>query len=283
MGSIGPRVTSTVVQHLVGTDFQPVNYTDYLLDATTLDEYWTGGLYAGAMKDADILIKNGQQQNEPHYVGIGKIIMALNLAIATTYWGDVPYTEAFNGLNNLTPAYDTQESVYGSIQQLLDEAIAELAKPKTPKSPATDDLIFGGNPAKWIATAYALKARYHMHLTKRDPQASAKALEQMPKAFTNLQDQPTFRFGSSLNEAHPVAYFGQDRPNQVALSPYFAGMLTSTADPRLAKYAVLVSNLLPRVSAEYPRFVLGPEQFAHALYLTARTKISGSRSQFAHR
>ncbi len=243
MGSIGPRVTGTVVQHLVGTDFQPASYTDYLLDATILDEFWTSGLYAGAMKDADILIKDGQQQNLPHYVGIGKILMALNLAVATTYWGDVPYTEAFNGIGNLTPAYDTQESVYGSIQQLLDEAIVELAKPKTPKSPASDDLIFGGNPAKWTSTAYALKARYYMHLTKRDPQASARALEQIPKAFKNLQDQPTFPFGTSLIEAHPIAYFGQDRPNQVALSPFFAGVLTSNNDPRLARYAVLVSNL----------------------------------------
>ena len=41
--------------------------------------------------------------------------MAANLGLATNSWGDVPFSEAFLGEENLFPTFDTQESVYQNI------------------------------------------------------------------------------------------------------------------------------------------------------------------------
>jgi hypothetical protein len=57
---------------------------------------------------------------------VGKVLLAATLGMVTTVWGDVPYSDAFSTAN-LSPAYDSQESIYQSIGSLLDEAIVDLS------------------------------------------------------------------------------------------------------------------------------------------------------------
>ena len=243
MGSIGARISGVVIQHFQGNDAQPLAYNNYLIDETAFDDFWRTGLYAGAMKDCSIIIEEGKTQDIPHYTGIAKILMAINLGIATSFWGDVPYSKAFQGNLNLKPEYDTQEDLYGMIQTLLDEAIVELNMDGG-FSPGVDDLIYGGNRALWVGTARALKARYYMHLVKRDPEAHTKALMALSGGtiFSNGV-QPEFPFGELQNEANPIAYFGEDRLNQLVLSPYLLNLLDTRNDPRKDFYTRFVSGI----------------------------------------
>ena len=174
-GSIGARVTGVVIQHFKGADAQPEAYNNYQLDETVLDTYWRTGLYVGAMKDANIIMGKGSEKNTPHHSGVAKILMAYNLGIATSFWGDVPYSAAFDENNNKA-TYDTQEEIYQTIQDLLEDAISDLNLPTGDIALGGEDLIYNGNVALWIGTARALKARFYMHLVKRDPGASDKAL-----------------------------------------------------------------------------------------------------------
>ena len=127
--------------------------------------------------------------------------MALSLGNLTSMWGDVPYSEALEGSEILSPLYNNQEYVYEQIQTLLNEAIMELEMENPGVKPAGDDLIFSGNTTKWIQAAWALKARYYIHLSKRasdlefDP--AAKALEAIPNAISQSDDDLEYYFGYS--------------------------------------------------------------------------------------
>ena len=170
------RLTGILMQHFSGFDAQQIDFEQYTIDENTLDNYWNFGLYGGVMKDCSVMIQKGTDEEQPHYVGIAKVLMANALGNATSIFGDAPYTDAFQGTASLKPTYDSQESLYASIQTLLDEAITELSKPAVGGGPsASSDLIYGGDASKWIAAAHALKARYYMHLTKRDAGAQTKA------------------------------------------------------------------------------------------------------------
>ena len=237
--SIGGRVTGTVVQHFTGIEAQPLSYTSYLIDEQTLTTFWETGLYAAAMKDCALIIEKAQADRLPHYEGIAKVLMAFNLGIATSYWGDVPYSEALRGTESLKSGYDSQEFVYQNIQQLLDEAIVLFGQPAVPGSVSSDDLIFGGNAGRWKATAYALKARYALHLSKRNATAAADALGWIDQAFTNTVAQPAFFFGNTDNESNPLAMFGKERPQQMVVGDFLANLMTTKSDPRRAKYWVL--------------------------------------------
>ena len=181
IASIGGRITGIVVQYYQGVDAQPESYNSYLIDERSLNTFWENGLYAGAMKDCQIIIEQALLEDRPYYLGIAKILMAYNLGILTSYWGEVPFSEAFQGLSNLQPNYDSQSSIYESIQNLLDEAIFSFRQGASEAPPKEDDLIFSGNAEKWLGLAWALKARYFLQLTKRD----AKAAEKTLAAITN--------------------------------------------------------------------------------------------------
>lgn len=237
-GSIGARVTGSIIQQFKGIDAQPEAYNTYTLDENVLDTYWRTGLYVGAMKDASIIIAKGNEKNTPHHSGVAKILMAYNLGIATSFWGDVPYSEAFDELNEKA-SYDSQEQIYAAIQDLLDDAISDLNLPPGDIPLGKEDLIYKGKVALWVGTARALKARFYMHLVKRDPKAASKALAVLNKGtiFSN-EIQPVFSFGAEQNAANPIAYFAEDRKEQLALGDHLVEMLDADNDPRKGKYGV---------------------------------------------
>lgn len=136
-------------------------------------------LYLYVIPQLNLIIQKGTAENNPTYVGIAKTLLAYNLGIATSNWENIPYSQADQ--KNFSPAYDSQQTIYTTIQKLLDEAIAELAKNSGTK-PGTDDMIYGGDTAKWSRLAYSLKARYIMHQSALNPQSSAQA------ALTALQN-----------------------------------------------------------------------------------------------
>ncbi|MEQ8238842.1 MAG: SusD/RagB family nutrient-binding outer membrane lipoprotein [Cyclobacteriaceae bacterium] len=240
LGSVGARITGVVIQHFNGIDNQTLGYNTYLIDENAMDDFWATGLYAGAMKDCQIILEKAETENIPYYSGIARVLMAINLGIITSFWGDAPYLDAFQGQSNMTPSYDNQEELYEQIQQLLDNAIVDFNLDAGENNPGVDDLIYGGNRALWLGTARALKARYYMHLVVHDSEASAKALQSLSGGTIYSNEvEPSFPFGAVLNEANPIAYFGTDRPNQLVVNDYLLGVLDTKSDPRKDYYTRL--------------------------------------------
>ncbi|MCI4668348.1 MAG: SusD/RagB family nutrient-binding outer membrane lipoprotein [Bacteroidia bacterium] len=237
------RVAGIIMQQFEGFDAQQVAYTQYNMPEITFNNYWRTGLYAGVLKDCNSIINKAQEEGQPYYEGIAKIIQANEFGQATAMFGDIPFSSA-NKLtpDNLTdqaalkPSYDSQESVYGGVQSLLDQAIELLSQPAVPLGPGSDDLIYGGDAASWIATAYALKARYYMHLTKRDANNATLALNALGNAFTGIAGQPNFAFEDNQIGNNPLAKFGIERPNTLVMSAGFVQKLIDNQDPRFTSY-----------------------------------------------
>ena len=231
------RIAGIVMQQFEGFDAQQVAYTQYVIPEITFNNYWRTGLYAGVLKDCKSIIDKAVAEGQPYYEGIAKIIQANEYGIATSMFGDIPFSEALQGIDNLKPAYDTQEQVYAGVQALLDEGISLMSQAAVAGGPAGDDLIFGGDAAAWIATAYAMKARYHMHLTKvNGASAASSALTALGSAFTSAAGQPNFFYENNQIGNNPLAKFGIERPNTLVMSPNFVQSLIDRNDPRFSSY-----------------------------------------------
>ena len=92
--------------------------------------------------------------------GAAKIMRAWIYHYLTDIWGDIPFTEALQGLDEdgtITPVYDTQESVYMALLSELEEANQLLSG--TTVSFGSGDLIFDGDPVQWRKFANSLKLR----------------------------------------------------------------------------------------------------------------------------
>jgi len=230
-GALGARNPGIVMQYFIGLEAQQQQYSQYLIPRNAMDNFWVFGMYGGGMKDLNFIIESTSGEgalNAPYYSGIAKIYMAEALGMLTTMFGDIPYSEAFQGAEgNITPIYDTQADIFVSIQTLLDEAITELSVDvEGDIEPGSDDVVFNGDPEKWTATAHSLKARYY--LTEGNLPAATVSLTNGIKSNAGTAVYP---FASALTSGNPIYSFGDfERPGTMGAHPTFSAKMSG--DPR---------------------------------------------------
>lgn len=134
--------------------------------STTFNNVWNA-TYGNLMNIRQMIekITTGTQGNAEKYdlLGMAQTLEALNFGILTDMHGDIPYSEALQGQENLQPKLDAQKDVYTGILNTLEDAIKNLEKGKDLESAGNQDIAFGNDNEQWMATAYALKARYLLH------------------------------------------------------------------------------------------------------------------------
>lgn len=228
------RVAGIVMQQLYGLDAQQLAYNSYVLGEDVMNNYWNTGLYAGVLRSCDVIITKSAEAGRPFYGAVAKIVMANEYGKATSMFGDIPLSEAFKGTEVLRPVYDSQESVYATIQTMLDDAIRELEAMADGGGYFGGDLVYGGDTAAWAKAAHAFKARYYMHTAKRNNADYANALSEANKSFASNDEAPYFQFETSQTANWSLAKFGIERPSTLGIDDRFAAMMDG--DPRQPKY-----------------------------------------------
>lgn len=169
-------IPNIFVQQFSGNlqDLKPYDY--YNIGPSSTNGLWAQS-YVNVLEQTSIIEAQSKSQNAPVYTGISRVLTAIALGTLVDYYGDVPFSGAFRGTDNVKPAFDDASGLYGVIQSKLDSAIIDFSRPADSYSlsPQSDDVILGGNAANWIAVAYTLKARYALHLSKIDQNAAAAA------------------------------------------------------------------------------------------------------------
>lgn len=236
-GNAGNRAIGIIMQQFIGLDAQQLEYTDYVLGENLTNNYWRTGLYAGALKSCDDIITRATAQGATFYSGVAKIIMANQYGIATSWYGDIPFSEALQGATILQPSYDSQESVYNGVLAMLDDAIADLG---SANGYGGGDLIYDGDAASWIKTARGLKARFLMHQAKRNSGNYAAALTEINASYASAAEQSNFTFGTANTQNYSLAKFAAGRPGTLGIDGRFAAMMDG--DPRQSLYMSVTAD-----------------------------------------
>jgi hypothetical protein len=173
-------------------------YTQYLAspsESSTSDTYqqrdpsgaW-GDIY-NVLSDCYDMRKFAEQKGWKAYVGVADILTACNLSMASNVWGDMPYSEAFVGVNNLTPKYDGQHALYDTCLNLLNRGIAIMQSvKKDDQFDGSSDFIHGGNARAWVKTGFALRARLLALVSKTAQYSSTAVLAAVDSAYTSNND-----------------------------------------------------------------------------------------------
>jgi hypothetical protein len=237
-GGDASRFASLFMQQTTGIANQANSYSNYAVGTGDVDNMWTNlyGGTGGVMTNANQLITIAAKNNQLHYEAIGKIMMANALGLTTDMWGDVPYSQAFKGLANVDPTYDSQQSIYTSLDGLLNDAIAALGKTETTVQPGSDDLIYKGDLTKWVATAYALKAKFYLHLGKVDASNYGKAITAANTAIADGFNSAKSNFivpflGASSTSQGPWYQFNDQR-GDIGFTGYIYDIMKAAGDPR---------------------------------------------------
>ncbi|PKP34203.1 MAG: hypothetical protein CVU00_07910 [Bacteroidetes bacterium HGW-Bacteroidetes-17] len=231
------KTTNIFMQQLNGVARQSAGEANYILGPTDVDDLWRR-LYYQSMMDATKLIQKAGEANSPHYAGVAKVCLALSLGTLTNLFGDLPYTEAFQGDQGLiTPVYNTQQEIYATIDNLLAQAITDLGS-TTNTTALAGDIIYSNNKTSWIKAANAIRARYA--LNKKD---YANAITYVNSSFGS-SDKFVMNFGTANSEAGPMYQYAtvSSYKNDIKMCKTFIDKLAATADPRLSFYAKALSG-----------------------------------------
>lgn len=228
------NITSYYVQYLSSPNAGGDRDTYKEEDLSTT---WTN--HYNVMTDIDRMNELAQQKSSSEHLGVGKILMAMNLNMLINMFGDVPYSEAFKGQQLLTPKYDDQQSLHSTSIQLLDEAITELNKTDSKlKLDKSSDVIHGGNISAWRKTAFTLKTRFLNQLSKRnDKYNAASILTTLTSAYTSNSDDAALTVFEGASSWNQVAYNNTQLLLDGWLSEQFVnslnGKIHGIMDPRL--------------------------------------------------
>lgn len=213
---------------------------------STLSGAWTN-IYLNTIPNLNIILRKAQETNSPHYAGVAKVLMAINLGVATTAWENVPYTQADKGAEGIfSPQYDTQEGIYPAIQKLLDEAIADLGQTQSTFRPGADDVAYAGNIGRWTRLAWTLKARYLMHLTKRSPAATTaqNALQALANGIQSNADDFQLVYNTRIfNPWHSNVALANNTGNlTITHAAYLINAMNGTTYPAVDPRLPLIAN-----------------------------------------
>ncbi len=241
--------SANMMQHTTSVDWQHgvfYTYSDGYNSA-----YWDG-LYSGDRGVLrDVRLTMNAWQNKTGYENeyqMCRIMRAYIFHRMTDLYGDIPYSEASQGAEGINyPKYDAQKDIYNDLLKELDEAQAAL-NPSATSQIGSQDLIYGGDVAKWKKFANSLMLRMAMRLTKVDP-ATAQTWVQKAVAnglFANATDNAMVRHtdGSGLDDgSEPYGkVFAHEDPQAFYLSETFVNLLKNTGDPRLSLIATVCQN-----------------------------------------
>jgi len=191
---------------------------------------------AGGLVDIHQVEADARAAGDSTWLGIAKIWEALTVGSAADQWGSVPYSQISTSPK---PLADDQFAVYGAVQTLLSEAIAELQN-GAGAGPGSADLVFRGDKAKWIAAAYTLKARYYMHTAESlGTPAYQNAITAATSGIADNTGAGDFRafHSSAPAERNMWAQFqGTSFGNDIKGGKFLADIMNARNDPRLPAY-----------------------------------------------
>jgi hypothetical protein len=247
IGNTLGRDADLFVQHYAGIGSQPQTEDRYAISGN-FDNEWRFDLYGNNLNGAQTIIANNQANN-PAYSGIAKLIKAYNFAITTDLWGDIPYSQALQGLGNISPGFDKQQDIYegtATIQSLFDlvrDGLADLDKPSV-LTPSADDVAYGGNLAKWKKVGNMLLLKFANTISVKDPALAKKVIEEVlakgangSAAINTNGDDFQVIFNSIVGNQNPFySYNILNRPDDQMASSRFLDSLAAYKDPRLPKF-----------------------------------------------
>lgn len=223
--------------------------------STTFNNAWNG-IYGNLMNIKQIIgkIEGEVPGNVGQYdiLGMAQVLWALNFGILTDMHGDIPYSEALQGQANMQPKLDSQADIYADIFKYLDAAIANFdrAIDGKLKSAGNQDIAYRNDCSAWKAAAYALKARYRLHMSAVDPSAVDDALEYALEADAlGFSDFNVTGF-DGISADNPWSAYQWSRYYAASCETVY-DILVANEDPRAGIYTYDTGVAYPSGVAEY--------------------------------
>ena len=183
------------------------------------------------------------------YTALGKFIKAYKFYQITIRLGDIPYSEALKGEQNITnPKYDSQKAVLAGILSDLEEADKLFAK----GSNFDGDPVYKGNVTKWRKLVNSFELQVLNSLYKKTGEADLRIVERFKEIiaskpiFEANADNFQLVYSDLANQRYPYYKLGNPTVIYPMSSSVLLDKLKDLGDYRIFYYAnpssVLISQ-----------------------------------------
>jgi len=212
-----------------------IQYTEidrYIASGSTFEDPWQE-FYSEGLKDLAEIIKIAENKGHQNYEAVATIFRSWIFLLLTDAYGDIPYSQAVNIDQYITPKYDAQKDVYFGLLDDLKDAIT-LLDPS--KDAITGDILYFGDLAKWEKFANSLRYRIALRIADREPSKARQVITEIPidKLIGN-EDIAQLKYLTSPNQ-NPISHFFETR-DDYRISKSMVETLKNLNDPRLTIYA----------------------------------------------
>lgn len=213
--AVTDNLTSTNVNlnifRLLSQQWTETTYPDesqYDLSTRNIPQSWWHALYRDVLADlaeakkiitADGTLDAGVKKNQLAQI---EIVNIYTYSVLVNTFGNIPYTDALD-VENLSPEYDDQATVYLNLLDRLDAAIADLDPAS--ESFGASDVLYQGDVAAWRKFANSLKLRMGMTIADANAARAKKAVEEAsPNAFTSADEDAIFPYSTIPPNTNPL-------------------------------------------------------------------------------
>lgn len=174
----------------------------YNLNATYSNRLWAE-LYAGGLNDLEFVITESEKTGDTGTILIATCLKAYTFQLLVDLFGDVPYTEALQGLGNITPAPTPGQEVYADLILKIDAAIAAYNANPVESEVGSQDMIYGGDTDNWLRFANTLKLKMYLRMAYT-AQANPAAVNALIAEDNFIDEDAAFtNFNKTLDKTNP--------------------------------------------------------------------------------
>lgn len=103
------------------------------------------------LMDASVMERKAIETEQTFYVAIAKVIRSIGFMYLVDQYNNVPYSQALNMTEYISPAYDNGQDIYNDLLLQLDEAAALFAAADPAANPGIEaaDIMFRGDALMW--------------------------------------------------------------------------------------------------------------------------------------
>jgi hypothetical protein len=103
------------------------------------------------LADVDLMEKKAEESGQTFYLAAAKLLKSIGFMYLVDQYNNVPYSQAFNLGEYITPGYDKGQDIYNDLLAQLDQAATLLETASASANPGieTSDILFHGDALMW--------------------------------------------------------------------------------------------------------------------------------------
>ncbi|MDP4184694.1 MAG: SusD/RagB family nutrient-binding outer membrane lipoprotein [Bacteroidota bacterium] len=209
---------------------------EFSLDESDYDRQFTI-LYSGPLMDCQVVRDRAKASQDWSYYMVATLMQSYTFQVLADLYDQIPFSEALNGVNKMSPKYELGKDVNDSLIKRVDFALKQDLSLKTVSKIDKQDFIFKGHMDQWVRFGNTLKLKLYLRWVNVDPnkyKAEIQALLAEDNFLTTSAATVSTLFKNEENKRNPFYETFMDRlSGNICASKTLVSYLQNSGDSRL--------------------------------------------------